>query len=98
VNGESSIVTENLGTKRKLEDTASSSSQPSKKLAVEPGSINLSSTSAAAAVNQKVKEHLVNRGNKAKKSEAIRSIYKEKKDKDVTESYLVRGTFNRYAA
>ncbi|CAG8594283.1 4426_t:CDS:2 [Paraglomus occultum] len=99
LNGENSTaLSDNVGIKRKLEDDTPASSQITKKLAIEQSSsnVNISSTSAAAAVNQRVKEHLVN--NNKKKSEAIRSIYKEKKDKDVTESYLVRGTFNRYAA
>jgi len=53
--------------------------------------------SVAAVVNQKVQEHLVNTSAKTKQSKAIQSIYSKKKDDTVTESYLVRGTFNRYA-
>ncbi|GES78332.1 DUF602-domain-containing protein [Rhizophagus clarus] len=53
--------------------------------------------SVAAVVNQKVQEHLVNTSTKTKQSKAIQSIYSKKKDDTVTESYLVRGTFNRYA-
>jgi hypothetical protein len=53
--------------------------------------------SVTAVVNQKVQEHLVNTSSKTKQSKAIQSIYSKKKDDSVTESYLVRGTFNRYA-
>jgi len=53
--------------------------------------------SVAAVVNQKVQEHLVNTSSKTKQSKAIQSIYSKKKDDNVTESYLVRGTFKPYA-
>jgi hypothetical protein len=53
--------------------------------------------SVTAVVNQKVQEHLVNTSSKTKQSKAIQSIYSKKKDNNVAESYLVRGTFNRYA-
>nr|CAG8597809.1 6484_t:CDS:2 [Entrophospora candida] len=56
-------------------------------------------SSVTAAVNLKVQEHLVVANTKAKKSKAIQSIYAKKNDDEnkVSESYLVRGTFNRYA-
>ncbi|CAG8527419.1 9568_t:CDS:10 [Racocetra fulgida] len=58
------------------------SPQPSKKLATD------SQVSASSSVAPP----------KTKQSKAIQSIYSKKGDCKVTESYLVRGTFNRYAA
>ncbi|CAG8699233.1 13663_t:CDS:2, partial [Acaulospora morrowiae] len=82
--------------KRKIGDD-SSNSQPQKKLVVEPHNVN-SSLPATAVVNQKVKENLPTNSTRVKQSKAIQSIYSKKKDNGVAESYLVRGTFNRYAA
>jgi len=68
--------------KRKNDDGHDSSSQSSKKLAID-SQINGSNSSVPS---------------KAKQSKAIQSIYSKKGDCKVTDSYLVRGTFNRYAA
>ncbi|CAG8513765.1 38057_t:CDS:2 [Gigaspora margarita] len=77
------IATSSTGSnKRKNDDGHDSSSQSSKKLAID-SQINGSNSSAPS---------------KAKQSKAIQSIYSKKGDCKVTDSYLVRGTFNRYAA
>jgi len=70
---------------------------PQKKLVIEPCTGD-SSLSVPAVVNQKAPEHLVASSTRIKQSKAIQSIYSKKKDNSVAESYLVRGTFNRYAA
>ncbi|CAI2180167.1 13278_t:CDS:10 [Funneliformis geosporum] len=54
------------------------------------GHSGIGGNSVTAVVNQKVQEHLVNTSSKNKQSKAIQSIYSQKKDKRVTESYLVR--------
>jgi hypothetical protein len=90
-------------TKRKLaEDEAAVSPTQSKKPAVEQqsfarGAASVNS-STAAVVHKRVQEQLANSASKAKQSKAIRSIYAKKDEDEVGQSYLVRGTFNRYAA
>jgi len=97
--------------KRKREDISEenskqlSSKKPSIKSEIGVTANNSSSVnsgiggnSVTAVVNQKVQEHLVSTSSKTKQSKAIQSIYSKKKDDNITESYLVRGTFNRYAA
>ncbi|CAG8496672.1 647_t:CDS:2 [Diversispora eburnea] len=80
--------------KRKMDDD-NLNSQPSKKIGIEQSNICASN----AIVNQKVQEHLASTYTKAKQSKAIQSIYSDKKKDDkIAKSYLVRGTFNRYAA
>ncbi|CAG8602075.1 1309_t:CDS:2 [Ambispora leptoticha] len=95
--------------KRKLSDEDVSEPGNLKRVAVEKPKSNTitaasmaggssSGSSAAAAVNKKVKEQLANSQTKSKQSKAIQSIYSKKSDSNVSDSYLVRGTFNRYAA
>jgi hypothetical protein len=91
--------------KRKRENDSKEDSKQSlsKKPSIKPEvgiAVNngIGGNSVTAAVNQKVQEHLVNTSSKTKQSKAIQSIYSKKKDNNIAESYLVRGTFNRYAA
>lgn len=90
--------------KRKREDNGEQSISKKPAIELEVGVTASSSSpsthsgiggnSVTAVVNQKVQEHLVNASSKNKQSKAIQSIYSQKKDKNVTESYLVRGTSN----
>ncbi|CAG8795759.1 7543_t:CDS:2 [Dentiscutata erythropus] len=82
VPSEAFLTTSTNSNKRKNDDGHDSSPQSSKKLAID-SQINGSNSSGSSKVKQ---------------SKAIQSIYSKKGDCNVTESYLVRGTFNRYAA
>ncbi|CAG8539052.1 3964_t:CDS:2 [Ambispora gerdemannii] len=82
--------------KRKLSDEDVSELGNSKRIAVEKPKAStttanvVSGSSAAAAVNKKVKEQLANSPTKAKQSKAIQSIYSKKSDSGVSDSYLVK--------
>ncbi|RHZ51228.1 hypothetical protein Glove_481g87 [Diversispora epigaea] len=91
---EEKSTTSSSDNKRKMDDD-NLNSQSSKKIVIEQSNI----CATNAIVNQKVQEHLASTYTKAKQSKAIQSIYSDKKKDDkIAKSYLVRGTFNRYAA
>ncbi|KAG9287904.1 hypothetical protein G9A89_017499 [Geosiphon pyriformis] len=85
------------GNKRKLNNNDVPGAGLSKRAAIEL-KVGGGSSNSITSVNRNIHGNLDSSTTNLKRSKAIQSIYKKQSDTSISESYLVKGTFNRYAA